>query len=671
MKTRFLVNLVVVTLFPVLCLSQTSVHLIADRYKEYLFLMSKPDSQDIKKWITTLNADEHWPDLDYTDINPARWQVAMHLGRVQQLAIVYAKPGSRFYQDKKVAATITSALDLWLKNKFTNVNWWHNEIGIPQIMRDIVICLENWLTSDQMKQALEVINQYRLKGTGANLVWSADIGMHLGAITNNDTLVRFCSQKISDEIKIVKGDGINPDYSFHQHGARLMNFAYGNNYLKDNVRIAWELHGTPWAFPEAKAEILTAYVLNAWQWMSRGINTVPGTLDRSATRVNNLHNPDLRSYIQYLCDLSPAHAADFRALEARQNDRGEALVGYRYYPYSDFAAFHRKEFSFFLKTISTRTLPSESIINENLKGHLLNSGDGYLIRDGSEYLNMMPVWDWNLLPGITYAAGAGDINQMPFVGGVTDSISGLSAMDVCYKNVPAILTAKKIWASHGDIIVCLIAGLTSTGTTGSVMTAMDQCRQQGDVIVNTPGNVLKEGNNAVKDVHWIHHNGFAYIPLQPASMNIKTGSVTGTWTSINQSEIPGVVMDKVFLPAIIHGDNPHNKSAGYVLAYAPTPAIAAAVAKQPKWKVLQNDTTLKAVSFSDGTIMAAFHIGGDLKASKTNLIHADRPCLVMISDSKIFASDPLQVGGELSLGYKNKWYKLLLPQDGTTISMKL
>ena len=76
----------------------------------------------------------------------------------------------------------------------------------------------------------------------------------------------------------------------------------------------------------------------------------------------------------------------------REAGRGKPLVGFRHFPRSDFTVYHRESFSFFLKTMSTRTLPSERIDNENVKGRRLYRSDTHFMRDGQEYFNMMPVW---------------------------------------------------------------------------------------------------------------------------------------------------------------------------------------------------------------------------------------------------------------------------------------
>ena len=177
-------------------------------------------------------------------------------------------------------------------------------------------------------------------------------------------------------------------------------YQYGRAYLVESSRIAWQLRGTPLAFPDEKVSLLTDFVLNGWQWMARGINTVPGTMDRSSSRKDGLQSADMRFLIPFLIELQPEKAVELNRMAAVQNGKG-SLNGFRYYPYSDFAVFHQPGFSYFLKTISNRTYATESINNENLKGRLLNSGDAYLIRDGQEYFNLMPMWDWTALPGVT------------------------------------------------------------------------------------------------------------------------------------------------------------------------------------------------------------------------------------------------------------------------------
>jgi len=118
-------------------------------------------------------------------------------------------------------------------------------------------------------------------------------------------------------------------------------YQYGSAYLNQNVRLAWQLRNTPWAYPEEKIKLLTAFVLEGWQWMCRGVATVPGTIDRSVSRPDALRNADMRNLTPYLCELDPSKTTDLLALAARQDGRGGSLQGFRNFPYSDFSAYQK------------------------------------------------------------------------------------------------------------------------------------------------------------------------------------------------------------------------------------------------------------------------------------------------------------------------------------------
>src|SRR5574337_1037067 len=427
--------------------SSAQADTILNRYKQYLLQTVKVES-DIKRLATTLNENGQWNDIDYHDTEPANWKLLIHLKRVKEMALVWSNPRYSFYHQTAIKKSIDAALDHWLKARYKSSNWWHNEIGVPQQIRDIIVLMQGSLSPEQLKGTLEILAQYHVYGnaTGANLTWSADLGFHYGLLTGDTALMQKCRNLMMNEIKVSTDEGVQPDYSFHQHGSRLQMFQYGKAFLWENIRIAWELRNTAFAFPQDKVEILSDFVLQGWQWMARGIHTVPGTMDRSASRKNELHAADIRPLMPYLITLASEKKDSLNAILKHQNGIG-SLSGFRYFPYSDFAAYHQKNFSFFLKTISDRTLATESINHENLKGHLLNSGDAYLIKDGEEYYNLMPVWNWEYLPGVTSFDGADKIKRLPFAGSVSDGAIGFTAMDYLLqdKKGERSITAKKSW----------------------------------------------------------------------------------------------------------------------------------------------------------------------------------------------------------------------------------
>ncbi|ANH81716.1 chondroitin AC lyase [Niabella ginsenosidivorans] len=662
------IGLNIVFIFLLVAGAQAQADTLLNRYSQYLFRTGILPVKSITGWIRTLEPDGRWPDIDYNDKEPAAWKVPDHLKRIRDMALCWAAPASPDRNSALLLAAIEKALDHWLLKRYQSTNWWHNEIGIPRYMRDILILLRKQLSPQRMKQALEVLNQLRVHEDylAGNLVWCADLGMHYGALTGDEKLVQRCRDLILREIKTGTTEGIQPDYSFQQHGHRLQMYQYGKAFLWESLRIAWQLKGTTLAFPEEKVALLTGMMLNGWQWMARGIYTVPGTMDRSASRKGELESADVRALIPFMKELQPSGAAEWDRLSNIQNGR-ESLLGFRYYPYSDFTAYHRNSFSFFLKTISTRTLATESINHENLKGRLLNSGDAYLIRDGKEYTDLMPVWDWAHLPGITAFKGAYQANRQAFAGSVGDSMYGVTAMHYIVTDTTGkqTLEARKLWACYQDKVICLIADLKTRQLPGTVYTALDQCRLRGPVTINSQQQVVWNGVRRLTNVRWIHHAGFAYIPLQPAVVELHAENVSGTWYAINNAESRDTVREAVFMPVMWH---PQLQSCGYVLSAAKTAAQAAKLASKPDWNVLQNDKSIQAIRFSDGVVMAAFYAPGKLMLDQQHYLQTDRPCMILLNKGKLYVSDPLHRGGMVIVQIAGQEWKLQLPEDGTTIA---
>jgi len=642
---------------------------ILNRYRQYL-LQSVEAESDIKQIAATINANGQWDDINYKDTEPANWKPLIHLKRVKDMALAWTNPHSSFYGQQAIRQSVDAALNHWLKARYKSSNWWHNEIGVPQQMRDIIILLQTKLSSTQLQGALEVLGQYHIYNNtvGANLTWSADLGFHYGLLTGNSEVMQKSRDLMVNEIKITAGEGVQPDYSFHQHGNRLQMYQYGKAFLWENVRIAWQLRETPFAFPQDKIGILTDFVLQGWQWMARGIHTVPGTMDRSASRRNALHSADIRLLLPYLIALAPEKKDSLNNILNNQNGIG-ALNGYRYYPYSDFVAYHQKNFSFFLKTISNRTLATEPINNENLKGHLLNSGDAYLIRDGEEYYNLMPLWNWEYLPGVTSFESADKIKRQSFAGSVSDGKVGLSAMNYFLqdKTGQKSISAKKSWFCFDDKIVCLVAGLKGDNV-DSAYTTLDQCRWRSEVMVNKTTNKIAEGGHLFTHFKWIYHSGFAYIPLEDATVGLQLHSVNGSWKTINISETDMPVEEKIFMPLLLHDSLNKPDSFGYLLAYCKTAGEAKRLSKKPGFIIIRNDTTCQAVSFKNGSFMAGFFRQDSVRFGNGN-ITVDRPCLVLITGDQILVSDPLHTGEVLNMQINNKHYKALLPAGGLSVQV--
>ena len=126
---------------------------VLNRYQRSL-LENPISSDNVQNIINSLNSKNQWPDIDYKDTSRATWQPFVHLDRIRTLALAWANPKDSFYKNKSVWNTISADLNLWIEKKFQSRNWWHNEIGVPQYFRDIIILIRNDLTPRQLKDAL-------------------------------------------------------------------------------------------------------------------------------------------------------------------------------------------------------------------------------------------------------------------------------------------------------------------------------------------------------------------------------------------------------------------------------------------------------------------------------------------------------------------------------------
>lgn len=640
---------------------------IINRHKRYL-LQTNTVSREAAVKIMELFVEKtgRWSNIDYTDSTPAHWPSKDHLENIKALAVYFAMHHESS-DTENFLNTIIRALDEWHKYKFKNPNWWHNEIGVPQLMKDILVLIREKVSGDRLKNYLEIVNQFRISGTGANLVWSSDIALFYGLFTGNKELIEKAVKNIVGEIRISDKEGLRPDYSFHQHGERLQMYQYGRVFLIDNVRLAWELLNTQWAFPKEKIDLLAGMFLNGWQWMARGINTIPETMDRSATRVNALKEADIRTHFPFFIEVAPRYKTELLAAKANQEGGAYTLKGFRGFPYSDFVTFHNSPYSFFLKTISTRTLPTESINYENLKGKLLNSGETYFIQDGTEYFNLMPVWNWDRLPGITSFDGAEKIDRKDFNGIITDGDIGMLAMDyrMIGKNYDTYISCKKAWFKINGYMVCLIGDM-KLNNIDSAYTVIDQCRLKQYVFSNT--GEIQKGFYRNLNEKWFYHNDFAYRPLYASQFQLYADTVSGTWYDINHSFSNDKVMDSVFMPSIVHAKT--DQKSGYTVFFTQKKRKVKKITRNQPFVILQNDKDIQSISIAKNILLAAFYNKGQINFKKEMLV-VEKPCLVLMKNNALYVSDPTHKGISLNLQFNNKNYNVSLPVDGSTVKISL
>lgn len=639
------------------------------RYRSTLVAGNPPSAETIRQYAEKLSPDGSWPDIRYADPSMASWDPLRHLHRVRDMARAVAA-GKSSNDKARVLQAVHRALDHWGAHRYRSRNWWFNEIGVPGAMREIIVLLGDDLQGDRRKVALEVLGQFRVANTAANLMWGAELALHHGCLTGNLKQVEDAARRMWAEVAVGLREGVQRDGSFYQHGARLQTFHYGAAYLGVVANLAWQLRQTPWTIPREKRDLFSNYILQGPAWMRRGAYTVPGTLDRAVSRPGSMAAGNLAPALNLWKEVDPDRQREFQAVIDRQAGRGTPLAGYRHFPMGDFTAYHRPSASVFLKTVSERTGLTESINSENLKGvPFLHGGDHYVLQDGPEYHNLQPVWQWKHLPGLTMRPEDTNPKRTRFVGGLGNGPSGLTAMDYAREGAGGVsLSLRKTWFFHGDVVLCLMGGLEGTPAKGAVVSSLEQCRLRGPVVARTgrTKRQLTPGQHDLAEAQWILHNRIGYVPLHRARVQVFMGPRTGDWHALANQSSTNLITESVFQLLTEHG--PAQGAQGWAILLDATEQDLDLMVRNPPWRVIRNDRDGQCLVFADGLRMASFFAPGSVGNAPE--LSVNKPCLALWNKDAVWLCDPTMAGGEVALDWQQQKRVVKLPSGGTAAKVE-
>jgi chondroitin AC lyase len=370
--------------------------------------------------------------------------------------------------------------------------------------------------------------------------------------------------------------------------------------------------------------------------------------------------------------VDPVHKAEFEAAIARTN--GTQLPSYKINPShtffysSDYTLHTQPDYSFNVRTVSTRTKRTESGNGENLIGKFLPDGATNIQVRGDEYYNIMPVWEWDKIPGITardYAEDQpttiqwGEEGSTNFVGGVSDSSYGATAYDMNYHGI----TAKKSWFFFDKEVVCLGAGINCEATE-NVTTTINQCWLKGSVEVD--GKKVDGGNIASYETpSWIRHDGIGYYFPEKEKVVVSSIKQTGDLYHINHSTPKKPVSDNVFKLWINHGANPANAHYAYIVV---PNATNSSLDNLKSIKIIANNDSLQAVKNEVLDITEAVLYKPSTITVGDYSFKSATPCILMVrGKKKLYIADPTQLltGGKISITNNktntNKVYSIHFP----------
>jgi len=617
------------------------------------YTRATPSAGSVRRYMNGLNSDGSWSDVDYSDATRGGWATYQHLSRMLTMAQAYRRPGHELAGDGALRGAIEKALAHWVRHDYQNPNWWYPQIGVPQTMAPILILMGDDIDPELADKAItQVLGRSKMGMTGQNKVWLAGIAFLKGILTEDAELMTKARAQILEELHITTAEGVQPDYSFHQHGPQLQWGNYGASFGGNLIQWASIFHGTAYAVDPASLRILGDYLIEGPAWILwRGRMDISGCGRQIFQGAQESKGHAALRQLEMMTDIDPQHGEEYRrALASNRPGADNALVGNKHYWRSDISVQRRPTWYTSVKMSSTRVIGAETCNSENMLGLHLGDGVTYFQRTGTEYDDLFPVWDWQRLPGTTCVQGDGALvpnskscrGRSDLVGGVTDGRRSVAAMEYLRGD----LHARKAWFFLDDAVVCLGAGIGSEGA-DPVFTSIDQCALNGPITVSTKQNVreLAPGERLTERLSWVHHAGIGYVFARPQTATVQGTTQSGDWYRVHRRYSRRTVEREVFSLWIDHGTKP--VEAQYAYAVLPNVMPSGMLASEHLWpgRILQQTASLLAISSDDGRrIYAAFFTPGKLIWQGDSVLEVDAPCLLMLdrtaAPARLYVADP-------------------------------
>ncbi|WP_165499818.1 polysaccharide lyase family 8 super-sandwich domain-containing protein [Pedobacter frigidisoli] len=589
--------------------------------------------------LAKLQTDGSWSDIDYgnAQYDPLR--------RIKDMASAYIRPSNAYYGDTQIYDAIVRSLQNWLDQDPKNKNWWYNDIFYPQAIGQTLILMRKaprLLPADLEKGLIRrMIIKLRV-GDGANTSDEALHYLYRACLTQDKNTLDSAAKYLYEPISVDGKEGVQIDGSYYQHGKQQAIASYGRVFISNSIDAAFYLRDTKYALPKDKTIILVDYLKRTFLQTIRGDFYDFNVRGRGISRKDSL-GAWVSGIVQKIKLFNPENSELWEAASLRTS--GNKPAGYKINPFhqqywkSSYTLHVRPRYTFSVQSSSIRTLRTERGNNENILGKFLADGATNIQRSGSEYANIMPIWEWDKIPGTTSRDYMNDdgatiekdwgiSGTTKFVGGVSDGVYGVSAYDLDYDSVKA----KKAWFFLDKEVVCLGAGIQSNSPE-HITTTINQSWLRGRI-------------NVADQKSWILHDSIGYF--FPSGGNIRSSNQLqkGNWYRINHFQNKDEVSAKVFKAWFDHGVKPQDASYAYIVM--PGIGDQDLIEKERAMiKIVKNTSEIQAVKHAGLNILQiVFYKAGEFNSGGV-IIKVDQPCLVHIKDLNaerpiLYIADPTQ-----------------------------
>ncbi|MEH0152593.1 polysaccharide lyase family 8 super-sandwich domain-containing protein [Limibacter armeniacum] len=617
--------------------AQTQISNDIDVLKLHLIetILSEPaQEKQIEALKERLQESGSFSDIDYTNRQRSAWPVRDHLDRLLLFAKVYRTEGSPYYQHPSCSDQIQLMLNYWLDHVDNYPNWYNVKIYVPKILSAITVLMQEELSETQIYKINLLLDKATMENmTGQNKVWAAGIAVNKGVIRLDKDLIQTGVKAIEEEITLGKEEGIQFDYSYHQHGPQMQMGTYGVSFTQELAFWIKVLQGTTFDFSEEKKAIVRDFFGNGLRWV-----IYQDQMDVTALGRQQFHDFQFEKTNRFKRAFQMLFSAD--TAFAHQFPDFNITKGNKYFWHSDFMVHRTSDYYTSLKMVSERIIGSESGNGDNVKGYYLSDGATYFYRKGDEYLNVFPFWDWNKIPGTTTLQHQHDLPTIdwgsyrvdfPFAGGVSNGEIGVAAFQYDRDS----LNAKKAYFYFDSAFVFLGTDIRSERN-GQVLTTVNQSL------------LHKKGLKRIKNSNGqaILHDGFGYFFPKDQPVHLAAKKVKGRYSNYALSQSSEILKAKTFLLYLDHGQHPASQAYRYMVF--PDCFTKEELSKRAnQYHILQNDSLLQSVvNTKTQAIAMVFHQAGKLKYADKLGIEVIQPCIVLLENGKenlrLHLSDPTQ-----------------------------
>lgn len=558
---------------------------IGDQMVQELMNKYPLNTEKINRYLSFIKNDGSFSDINYQDEKRTSWEPKQHAERTLELCKLYASDTTPYYHNEKIRNTIHQLLRFWFKNMPVCKNWWQNEIGIPRTLGQAFLIVEDQLSEQERQGALAVMNKAHFGMTGQNKVWLASNMMIKGLLTDDEHLVKQARDTIVSEITISGTDGIQPDWSYHLHGPQQQFGNYGLAFLSSMTFFYKLFENTSYQLNEEQRSILVNLIDNGYRWVIWHRRMDISSLGRQLFMRASTH----KGYMTAFC------AQDLGMTGFPLE--GNPLVGHKHFPYSDYTIHRTPSWMASLKMHSCRTIGSEHVNEDNIRGFYLGDGATYFYIDSDDYMDAFPFWDWRKVPGTTAfestipveLKGRGNRNSSTMVGGISDGLYGISAMDYARDN----LYAKKAWFFTPDAVICLGADIHSDSLL-HVTTAIEQRTARGQLYNVTNKHPLSISEKTALRKARLFHDGIGYVMLQEGRLFAESAEREGQWADNMGVYKPETIQGKITCIYIDHGAQPKKGTYAYMVM-PHTTSQAVTDFKEKDVEIIRNDAHCQIV----------------------------------------------------------------------------